>query len=330
MILPEVALDPLGSDMDGPRVVAIGGGHGLAQVLEAVQLYAGDISAVVTVADDGGSSGRLTSTMEIPPPGDIRMCLMALSPEPSVWRELFAYRFMETDVAGHSLGNLMLAAMQDVFGGFPTAVRVAGSLLGARGDVIPVAGRSLHLRAEIDGRWVDGQVAIATTRGTITRVLVEPATEIASAAATAAIRYADQIILGPGSLFTSVISALIVPGIVEAIEASHAQLVLVANLTTQDGETFDLDGPGHIEALQRIASLERTGVIVANDATVDVADPIRPLHYPVDEVEALGWRLVERNLVDAGATWPQHDPITLGATLAELAGGGFGGEIPDT
>ncbi len=319
MMLPEVALDPLGLEMDGPRVVAIGGGHGLAQVLEAVQLYAGDISAIVTVADDGGSSGRLTSTLEIPPPGDIRMCLMALSPEPSVWRELFAYRFVSADVAGHSLGNLMLAAMQEIFGDFPTAVRIAGRLLGAQGAVIPVAGRSLHLRAEIDGNWVDGQVAIATTRGSITRLLVEPDTETASADATAAIRYADQIILGPGSLFTSVISALIVPGIVDAIESSNAQLVFAANLTTQDGETFDVDGPGHVEALSRIAGLEKTGVIVANGAAVNVPAPIRRLEYPVDEVEALGWKLVERNLVDAGAPWPQHDPITLGATLAELA-----------
>jgi uncharacterized cofD-like protein len=318
MTLPEVALDPLGLDVEGPRVVAIGGGHGLAQALEAIQLYAGDITAIVTVADDGGSSGRLTSTLSIPPPGDIRMCLMALSPEPSVWRELFAYRFKTTDVAGHSLGNLMLAAMQDIFGDFPTAVRIAGSLLGARGNVIPVANRSLHLRAEIDGQWVDGQVSIATTRGTITQLQVEPSTESASVAATAAIWNADQIILGPGSLFTSVMSALIVPGIVEAIEASNAQLVFVANLTTQDGETFYLDGPGHVRALSRIARLHKTGVIVAHDARVDVADPIQPLEYPGDEIEALGWRLVERNLADVRATWPQHDPITLGATLAEL------------
>ena len=319
MTLPEVALDPMGLDMEGPRVVAIGGGHGLAQVLEAVQLYAGDISAIVTVADDGGSSGRLTSTLEIPPPGDIRMCLMALSPEPSVWRELFAYRFESTDVAGHSLGNLMLAAMQEIFGDFATAVRIAGGLLGAQGNVIPVAGRSLHLRAEIDGNWVDGQVAIATTRGMITRLVVEPDDETASPAALAAIHHADQVILGPGSLFTSVISALIVPGIVEAIESSNAQLVFVANLTTQDGETFDLDGPGHVEALSRIAGLEKTGVIVANGAAIDVPDPITRLEYPAERIEALGWRMVERNLADAGAPWPQHDSITLGATLAELA-----------
>ena len=166
---------------------------------------------------------------------------------------------------------------------------------------------------------MDGQVSIATTRGTITRLLVEPDSETASPAALAAIHHADQIILGPGSLFTSVLSALIVQGIVDAIESSNAQLVFVANLTTQDGETFHLDGPGHVEALSRIAGLEKTGVIVANGAAIDVPDPIRRLEYPAEQIEALGWRLVERNLADTGATWPQHDSITLGATLAELA-----------
>ncbi len=319
MTLPEVALDPLGLDIEGPRVVAIGGGHGLAQVLQAVQLYAGEVSAIVTVADDGGSSGRLTSVLPIPPPGDIRKCLMALSPEPSVWRELFAYRFDTTDVAGHSLGNLMLAAMHDIFGSFPTAVRIAGTLLGARGDVIPVADRSLHLRADIDGQWVDGEVAITRTRGTINSLAIEPADEHASAAALHAIRFADQIILGPGSLYTSVISALIVPGMVDTIDAAAGKLVFVANLTSQDAETLDMDGRAHLEALGRLTGLRRTGVIVANSATFDVPEPVHQLRYRADDVEALGWRMVERDLLDTEAEWPQHDPIALGAQLADLA-----------
>ncbi|HDK44983.1 MAG TPA: uridine diphosphate-N-acetylglucosamine-binding protein YvcK [Actinobacteria bacterium] len=319
MILPEVALDPLGLDVQGPNVVAIGGGHGLAQVLEGVQVYAGDIVAIVTVADDGGSSGRLTSTLAIPPPGDIRKCLLALSPEPSIWRELFSYRFDTTDVAGHSLGNLMLAALQDVFDGdFPTAVRVAGSLLGARGEVIPVAPRSLHLRAEIDGRWVDGQAAIARTRGTIRALCLEPDDESASADALRAIRMADQVILGPGSLFTSLISALMVPGIVEAIDQASGRLIFVANLTTQDGETLSLDGIGHLAALQQMTGLTRTGVIVAHHGDLDVPEPVRQLEYEAEEVETFGWHLVEEDLADVGSGWPQHDPIKLGKTLGEL------------
>jgi len=319
MTLPEVALDPLGFDLQGPSVVAIGGGHGLAQVLEAVQLYAGSIAAVVTVADDGGSSGRLTSTLEIPPPGDIRKCLLALSPEPSIWRELFSYRFEATDVAGHSLGNLMLAALQDIFeGDFPTAVRIAGSLLGARGDVIPAAPRSLHLRAEIDGRWVDGQAAITKTRGKITSMRLEPDDEPASVDALRAIRTADQVILGPGSLFTSLISALMVPGIVEALDEASARLVFVANLTTQDGETLHLDGIGHIAALRQMTGLSRTGVIVAHRGDLHVPEPLRQLTYGADEVETLGWYLVQEDLADVGAGWPQHDAIKLGKTLGEL------------
>ncbi len=319
MTLPEVALDPLGFDMDGPSVVAIGGGHGLAQVLEAVQLYAGDITAIVTVADDGGSSGRLTSAMEIPPPGDIRKCLLALSPEPSIWRELFSYRFDSTDVAGHSLGNLMLAALQEIFDGdFPTAVRIAGSLLGARGEVIPAAARSLHLRAEVDGRWVDGQVAVARSRGVISRLELEPANESASDDAIRAIHRADQVILGPGSLFTSVISALIVPGMVEAVNDASGRLVFIANLVTQDGETLDLDGIGHLAALRTIGGLTRAGDILAHKGLLDVPDPVRQLDYPAEEVLQSGWELVEEDVADAGTPWPQHDPFRLGALLRDL------------
>jgi len=319
MMLPEVALDPLGFDLQGPNVVVIGGGHGLAQVLEAAQMYAGDISAVVTVADDGGSSGRLTSTLEIPPPGDIRKCLLALSPEPSIWRELFSYRFEATDVAGHSLGNLMLAALQEIFDGdFPTAVRIAGSLLGARGNVIPVAPRSLHLRAKIDGRWVDGQATIAQIRGTITELELEPADEPASIEALKAIRNADQVIIGPGSLFTSVISALIVPGITEAIEDAAGRIIFIANLVTQDGETLSLKGIDHLKTLQQMTGLARTGDIVAHRGPLQVPEPVRQLHYLVEDAEDVGWELVDGDIADVESAWPQHDAFKLAEILREL------------
>ncbi|NIA25942.1 MAG: uridine diphosphate-N-acetylglucosamine-binding protein YvcK [Gammaproteobacteria bacterium] len=319
MTLPEVALDPLGLDIQGPNVVAIGGGHGLAQVLEAVQVYAGEIAAVVTVADDGGSSGRLTSSLPIPPPGDIRKCLLALSPEPSIWRELFSYRFEATDVAGHSLGNLMLAALQDIFeGDFPTAVRVAGSLLGCRGEVIPAASRSLRLRAKIDGRWIDGQAAITRTRGTITELQLKPDDEPASVEALRAIHNADQLILGPGSLFTSVISALLVPGIVEAIEHGSGRLIFVGNLITQDGETLGLDGIDHLKALHEMTGLTRTGVIVAHQGPLQVPGPVRQLLYPAEEIGTLGWEIAECDVADLESDWPQHDAIKLGTTLGGL------------
>ncbi len=135
-------LEPLRLDESGPRVVALGGGHGLARALEAVQSYAGSITAVVTVSDDGGSSGRLSGDFGIPPPGDIRRCLLALSPEPTVWGEVFAHRFDTGDVAGHSMGNLILATLSELLGGFDSAIRAAEAMLGAVGHVVPVACRA--------------------------------------------------------------------------------------------------------------------------------------------------------------------------------------------
>ena len=183
MTTPETALESelLNLTADGPRVVAIGGGHGLAQALEAALSYASHVTAVVTVGDDGGSSGRLTSTLEIPPPGDIRKCLLALSPEPTVFRELFGYRFDSTDVAGHSLGNLMLAALTGLLGDdFEAAVRVASGMLGTVGQVIPVARKSLHLQAVVDGALVDGQAAITKSRGNLSELRLVPADEPAN------------------------------------------------------------------------------------------------------------------------------------------------------
>lgn len=316
-MLPEVALDPIDLALDDTSVVAIGGGHGLAQVLEAVQAYAGKIAAVVTVADDGGSSGRLTSVMDIPPPGDIRKCLLALSPEPSVWRELFAFRFEHGDIAGHSLGNLMLAALQDILGGdFRTAVRVAGGLLGTRGDVVPAAEQSLHLRAKIDGVWVEGQAAITKSRGRFESLELQPSDVEANPEAVEAIAGADQIIIAPGSLYTSVISTLIVPGIAEAIDQAPGRLVVVGNLATQDGETIGMTGPEHIEALQTIGGLSKVGTIVAHEGDIIVPDPLQPLSF--DDVP--GWDVIGAELLDATAAWPQHDPFKLGAVLRELRG----------
>ncbi len=304
---------------DGPRVVAIGGGHGLAQVLEAIQSYAGDITAIVTVADDGGSSGRLTSTLPIPPPGDIRKCLLALSPEPSIVRELFAYRFDATDVAGHSLGNLMLAALTDMTGSdFEAAVRLAGGLLGSVGRVVPVARQSLHLQALIDGSLVDGQAAITRARGRITELRLVPEDEAANPEALEALAVADQIVIGPGSLFTSVLSALVVPGISEALHHALGRIVYIVNLVTQDGETLGMDAVAHVEALRRIGELDVTGTLVAHHGELVVQPPPNQVRIDRRELVELGWEVVEDDLVDPLEPWPQHDPVRLGRVLAGL------------
>jgi uncharacterized cofD-like protein len=318
--LVDPALDLLGLDPDGPAVVAIGGGHGLALTLEAVQAYAGSITAVVSVADDGGSSGRLTAGLGMPPPGDIRRCLLALTPEPSMWSELLGYRFPDvtpgpTGVAGHSLGNLMIAAVADLQGDFSGALATVGELLGSVGRVVPAATRAARLSARVAGRKVVGQVAIARARGPLEELQVGPEGIEAHPDALAAIRAADQIVLGPGSLVTSLSAALVVPGIAEAVMASRARRVFVLNLVTQDGETLGFDGAAHAEALVRLTGVSGPGGIVANRGPLVVPPGLEAVLL---DGPAYGWDVIPADVVDRRADWPAHDPVALGRVLAQL------------
>ena len=316
---PEVEQEILSLDRDGPRVVAIGGGHGLAQALHAIQTYAGSITAIVTVADDGGSSGRLINALDLPPPGDLRKCLLALTPNPTLWGELFAYRFAEGDMAGHSLGNLMIAALTDVLGDFNAALLAAGSLLETQGDVIPVADQYLRLRASVDGKKIEGQVAVSHAPGHIKDLELVPGDVGATTAALSHIAAADQIVLAPGSLYTSLLSTMIVPGLTEAVDASPARLAYVLNIVTQDAETSRMSGAEHVRALHERSGLQRAGTIVGHLGIVEVPDSVDAVEMNEDEALAMGWDLVNEDVVDSGAAWPQHDPIILGRVLAALA-----------
>ena len=315
---PQTALKPLLLDPTGPAVVAIGGGHGLAAALEAVQLYAGKVTAIVSVADDGGSSGRLTEGTGIPAPGDIRRCLLALTPEPSLITELFSHRFVSGDVSDHSLGNLMLVALTDMFGDFGSAVEAAGRMLGVLGEVIPATTDPVVLRAVIDGNGVDGQSVISKTRGRIESIELVPSEARANLRALEAIAAADQIVLGPGSLFTSVIAALLVPELATVVMASKARRVFVANLVTQDGETWDLDGPGHLEALSRWGGVDGLGMVVAHDGPLDVPPGHRRISFDEDAVGMWGIHLAD--VADPTAEWPAHDPFALARVLESLMG----------
>lgn len=320
----ELAAVGLDVEMDGPSVVAIGGGHGLAQCLRAAIGYAGSITAIVTVADDGGSSGRLAPALEIPPPGDIRQCLLALAPEESRIHQLFDHRFESGDVAGHSLGNLILAALTELEGDFVGALRVAGSMLEAMGTVIPASTRRLGLEAVVDGVKITGQVAIARSRGTVEALSVTPVDVDVPDAALDAIAAADQIVLGPGSLYTSVMAAMVVPGITEAINRSDATLVYVANLITQDGETLGMDVADHLEALLTLTGVRPPSAIVANAAPIEVAPPLEALRIDREAVETYGVDVVAADLRDPLSDWPRHDPIRLGEVLAGLHASGGG------
>lgn len=313
----ETALEPFLLDPSGPVVVAIGGGHGQAAALEAVQTYASSITALVSVADDGGSSGRLTP-LGIPPPGDVRRCLLALTPEPSLWSELFAHRFQGGDIDEHSLGNLILAALTDLFGDFPSAVATAEMMLRTLGRVIPVADHPVTLTATVDGRTVTGQEAIALSQGRITRLAFEPAETAASRNALEAVAGADQIVIGPGSLYTSLISALMVQMLPEAVMSAEAQRVFVLNLVTQDGETLGMSGADHLEALYDLAGIEGPGVVVAHEGPLQVPEGHDAVSIDPEAASRRGWRVVFADVADEQADWPAHDPLKLGRVLEEL------------
>ena len=304
--------------MDGPRVVAIGGGQGLSRVLRAALAYAGRVDAVVTVADDGGSSGRLAPHLDIPPPGDIRRCLLALTPEDSMWKSVFEYRFKGADVAGHSLGNLILAGLADIEGSFEEALIRAERLLGARGAVIPASGEHLALEIESDGEVVTGQVAVSLHRGPVDAIRVLPASARATRRAVEAIEGADQVILGPGSLMTSTIAAMRVPGITEAVDRTTADLIYVGNLVTQDGETLGMDGMDHVDALLRLTGVRPPRTIVANDRHIDVASPLDWIDFDRELTATYGADLVLSDLVDESDVWPSHDPAKLGEALKTI------------
>jgi len=315
---PDALIAALEFTRDAPHVVAVGGGKGLARALQAIRTYAGRIDAVVTVADDGGSSGRLTPHLDIPPPGDIRKALIALTPDDSVWRRLYEYRFEEADVSGHSLGNLIIAALTEIEGSFEAALRSSERLLGAFGSVIPASPWHLELSADIDGVEVKGQVNVSLARGTVTGIRVLPHDAPVTPSAIEAIETADQIVLGPGSLYTSIIAAMVVPGITEAINRSPAPLVYIANIVTQDGETLGMDAVDHLEALIRLTGVRPPGAIVASDSPVSIEPPLEAIGVDAEAAATYGADLVTADLLDDVDGRPCHESMRLGEVLRGL------------
>jgi uncharacterized cofD-like protein len=316
---PEASMQVIERDRDGPRVVAIGGGHGLSNVLKAALSYAARVDAIVAVSDDGGSSGRLAPHLDIPPPGDIRKCLVALTPQDSAWRQLFEYRFEGADVAGHSLGNLILAGLSDIEGSFELALMRAERLLGTAGSVIPACQQHLVLIAESGSTVLTGQVNVAEYRGRIDSIYVSPPEAAATPRAVQAIEGADQIILGPGSLMTSTIAAMRVPGITEAINRSRGQIVYIANLITQDGETLDMDGIDHLDALLRLTGVRPPGAILANDTVIGITPPLQGVQFDPDITATYGTDLVMSDVIDTEAEWPSHDHGKLADAMHAIA-----------
>jgi uncharacterized cofD-like protein len=242
----------------GPRIVVIGGGHGLAMLLRGLKKFTHNLTAVVTVADDGGSSGRLRRSMGILPPGDIRNCLAALSNDEALMTQLFQFRFANDSTAlnGHSFGNLFISALAEITGSFEGAVAESGRVLAVHGRVLPSSLRDVRLVADIippntqHEIRVSGESRIPVTKGSIHRVWLEPDNPPAYPAVIKALLSADMIVIGPGSLFTSVIPNLLVPDITAAIQTSAALKIYVCNVATQAGETDAFSVGDHIRALE--------------------------------------------------------------------------------
>ena len=244
----------------GPNIVAIGGGTGLATLLSGLKRYSSRITAVVTVADDGGSSGILRREMGVQPPGDIRNCLAALSTEEPLLTKLFQYRFSAgSGLEGHSFGNLFLSALTAITGNFETAITASSRVLAVQGQVVPATNVDVRLWAELEnGQRIEGESAIGKAPSPIVRMGCLPERPPALPRAMEAILNADLILLGPGSLYTSLLPNLLVPELVTAIQKSNAPKLYICNLMTQPGETDGLDVSGHLRAIE--AQLATLGI----------------------------------------------------------------------
>lgn len=256
-----------------PRIVVIGGGTGLAVMLRGLKQLPVTITAIVTVADDGGSSGRLRSDMGMPPPGDIRNVLVALADTEPMLEKVLQYRFQNGNgLAGHNLGNLILAAMQDITGDFTHAIREMSRVLAVRGQVLPATGQEVTLRAEMtDGTCVVGESQIPLAGKQIRRVFLEPDSAEPLPEALEAIGAADAIVIGPGSLYTSILPNLLVKGMADAIRASRGRIIYICNVMTQPGETDGYTAFDHFDAIHRHVGENLIDTIILNNETPPAA-----------------------------------------------------------
>ncbi len=308
----------------GPRIVAIGGGHGLSTLLRGLKNYTNNLTAVVSVADDGGSSGRLRRTLGIPPPGDIRNCLAALSKDEALLTQLFQYRFAAGDdgLGGHSFGNLFISAMADITGGFEDAVAESGRVLAVQGQVLPATLHNVRLVADVSMQFapsevrVEGESTITKFPGSVRRVWLEPNNPPAFPQAIQAILAADMIVVGPGSLYTSILPNLLVPDLAAAIRASRALKIYVSNVASEIGETEGFTCGDYVRVMEEHITGSMFDIIVHNN-NYEGALPEGVHWVKVDPEQDVDYALYLANLVDDGTPW-RHDSTKLAQVLIDL------------
>jgi uncharacterized cofD-like protein len=322
----------------GLNIVAIGGGTGLATLLSGLKQFVakgtekseiGDLSAIVAVSDDGGSSGRLRDELQIPPPGDIRNCMVALSEDSHLLSRLFRHRFSgDGPLAGHNFGNLFLAALSEITGDFAEAVKLSSEILASKGHIYPATDSDVRIAAELsDGFVVSGETKISGVGSRIRRLYLEPENCLPMPAALDAIKKANVITVGPGSLFTSLLPPMLVKGVSEAIEDSKAIKVFVCNLMTQPGETDGLTARRHLEIIREYSPSLNFDLIVVNSQPITArqselyqtegAEQIG-VHGSMRDETIEGASVVRAHLLAEG-DMVRHDPLKLARTILACA-----------
>lgn len=307
----------------GPRIVVIGGGNGLSTLLRGLKVHSNNITAIVTVADDGGSSGELRRSMGILPPGDIRNCLTALADDETLMGQIFQYRFPAGNgLGGHSLGNLLITAMTDITGSFEEAVAESGHVLAVHGKVLPATLHDVRLVADIqlpDGSSevrVKGESLIPTVAGRIRRVWLEPNNPLAYPPAVQAILNAELIVVGPGSLYTSLLPNLLVPDLADALRVSRALKFYVCNVATQPGETDGYSCGDHVRNIEKHFGVRLFDIVVGNGRYEgDLPDTIQFVRVEPELEEE--YTIYCTDLIDQAKAW-RHDPQKLAQAIMDL------------
>lgn len=310
----------------GPAVAVIGGGTGLSVLLRGIKSVTGNITAIVTVADDGGSSGRLRKDFNMIPPGDLRNCLVALADTEPLMEKLFQHRFGGTGgLSGHNFGNLFIAAMTEVLGDVEQALKESSKVLAVRGRVLPASIEKVRLVAQMtDGSVVEGESQIPLANKRIEKISLQPKDPMPVKSALEAIQDADAVILGPGSLYTSILPNLLVRGVADTLRKSHAVKIYICNVMTQPGETDGYSASEHVKAI-----LDHVGAGVIDYVVVNghhVAAELQekyaiqgayPVEADVDKIEAMGIKAIKADVISE-TNWVRHDPLKLSRTIVSM------------
>ncbi|HWQ75978.1 MAG TPA: gluconeogenesis factor YvcK family protein [Syntrophomonas sp.] len=313
----------MNNSKDDPKIVVVGGGTGLSVLLKGLKRYTDQLTAIVTVSDDGGSSGRLRAEMGILPPGDIRNCLVALAETETLMDRVFQHRFEQGEgIKGHNLGNLLMVAMAEITGDFVSAIKEVSKVLAVRGQVIPATLESVNLGAEMsDGAIVVGETAIRQHRENIARLFLIPEKCLPIQASIDAIKAADAIVIGPGSLYTSIIPNLLVEGVSEAMMQSPAVKIYVSNIMTEQGETDDFTALDHIRTILHYARHPIIDYAVLNTGVIDDLrldryrqEKAAPVDAYYQQILDMGIKVAAEDLVgEDDVAW--HDTHKLAQTI---------------